>query len=100
MVAKVLFITKRSRPDLDTAVVFLTTRLSKSDVDEWKKLRRIFRFVHCTLKEKRSFGATSIDKIFKCVDESYTVHHEMKIQTGGVITWDWVLATVYQVRKF
>ena len=33
MVAKLLFIMKMPRPDLETAVIFLTTRLLKSDVD-------------------------------------------------------------------
>ena len=32
--AKLLFITKRGRPDLETLISFLTTRLSKSDVDD------------------------------------------------------------------
>ena len=47
-----LFITKRSRPDLEKAMGFLTTRVSKSDVDNWEKWRSILRFVHCTLKGK------------------------------------------------
>ncbi len=36
IVAKLLYITKRSRPDIVTAVAFLTTRVSKNDVDDWK----------------------------------------------------------------
>jgi len=39
VVAKLLYITKRSRPDIETAVAFLTTRVSKSDVDDLKKLK-------------------------------------------------------------
>jgi len=41
IVAKLLYITKRSRPDTETAVAFLTTRVSKSDIDDWKKLQRL-----------------------------------------------------------
>ena len=78
VVEKLLFIMKRYRPELETAVGLLNTRVSKSEVDDWKKLRRILRFVHCTLKEKRCFGATSLDEIFKWVDESYAVYNEMK----------------------
>ena len=36
IVAKLLHVTKRSRPDIETAVAFLMTRVSKSDVDDWK----------------------------------------------------------------
>ena len=52
MVGKLLIIMKRSRTDLDTDMGLLMTRVSKSDVDDWGKLRRILRFVHCILKEK------------------------------------------------
>ena len=34
VVSKLLFIMKRSRTDLETAVGFLITRVSKSDVDD------------------------------------------------------------------
>ena len=76
----------RSRPDLETAVGFLTTRVSKSDVDDWEKLRKILKFVYFTLKEKRCFGETSLDKIFTWVDSSYALHHDLKSQTRGVIS--------------
>ena len=49
-------------------------------------MKSILRFVHCTLKEKICFGATSIDDIFTWVDESYAVHHDMKSQTEGVMS--------------
>ena len=69
---------KSSRPDFETSVSFLTMRVSESHVDEWEKLRGILRFVHCTLKEKRYFGATKLDNIFTWVDASYAVHYDMK----------------------
>ena len=52
MVAKLSFIMKRSRTDLETVVGFLTTRVSKINVDNLEKLKRILRFVHCTFKIK------------------------------------------------
>ena len=63
---------------------FLTTRISNSHDDNWGKLIKILRFVHCTLKGN-IFGATNLDEIFKWVDASYAVHHDMKSHTGGVI---------------
>ena len=78
-----LFIMKKSRTDLATSLIFLVIRVSKSGVDGWEKLRTILRFVHCTPKGKRAFGAKNIDKIFTWVDASYAVHHDMEIQTGG-----------------
>ena len=52
---ELLFIIESSRPDSETAVGFLTKGVSKSDIDDWEKLRRMLRFVHCTLKEKNMF---------------------------------------------
>ena len=39
---KLLYIMKRARPDLETAVSFLMRRVSKSDLDDWGKLKRVF----------------------------------------------------------
>ena len=40
IVQKLLWIMKRSRPDLEIAIGFLCTRVAKSDKDDWIKLRR------------------------------------------------------------
>ena len=49
LVENLMFIIKISRPYLGTAVRFLTTRVSKSDVDDWGRLQRVLRFVRYTL---------------------------------------------------
>ena len=38
LMAKLLYLSKRAQPDLQTAVLFLTTRVCKPDKDEYKKL--------------------------------------------------------------
>ena len=45
LVAKLLFVMKSFRNDLETDVSFLKTRVSKSNVDDWVNLRRIMRFL-------------------------------------------------------
>ena len=84
--AKLLFIMKMPRPYLDTAMSFLINRVSKSNVGDGGKSRRIIRFVHCILKEKSSFGATNINEIFTWVDASYAVHYDMRSHTGGAMS--------------
>ena len=44
-VAKLLFIAKRSRPDILTAISFLTTRVTKPNVDDWGTLRRVLQYL-------------------------------------------------------
>jgi hypothetical protein len=43
--AKLLYLSKRARPDLQTAVAFLCTRVKQPDVDDWKKLGRCIRYL-------------------------------------------------------
>lgn len=49
VVAKLLYLTKRARPDIETAVAFLCTRVTKCDEDDWKKLRRVLQYINGTL---------------------------------------------------
>ena len=44
-VAKLLFLCKRARPDIQTAVAFLTTRVTAPDEDDYKKLARVMRYL-------------------------------------------------------
>ena len=83
IVAKLLWTMKRARPDLETAIGFLCTRVDKSDTDDWRKLRRVIAFVKCTLDECRIIGATDLTKIFTWIDAAYAVNPDMKSQTGG-----------------
>ena len=57
---KLLYITKQVIPDLETAAAFLTTRVWKRDVDDWKKLGRVLTWVLNTIDEKRVIGARSL----------------------------------------
>ena len=73
VVAKLLYIMKRARPDLETAVSYLCTRVSKSDLDDWKKLRRLIAFVKVTIDDVRIIGANDLASIFMWIDAAYAV---------------------------
>ena len=62
IVAALLWIMKRSRPDLETAISFLCTRVSKIDKDDWKKLRRVIAFVKATIDDVRIIGVDDLTK--------------------------------------
>lgn len=84
--AKVLFITKRVRPDLETTVAFLCTRVSKSDLDNWKKLKQMMGFLKRAIDDVRIIGATSLTDVYTWIDAAYTVHNNMLSQTGGAMS--------------
>ena len=41
IVAKLLFISNRARPDIVVPISFLTSRVTKATPDDWKKLKRV-----------------------------------------------------------
>ena len=84
--ATLLHVTKRTRPDLETSIGFLTKRVSKPDEDDWKKLKRVLQYCLGTIDEVRIIGASSLKQIFTWIDAAYAVHPDMKSQTGGCVS--------------
>ena len=77
---------KRARPDLETAASCLCTRMSKSDLDDWNKLRRPIDFIKVTIDDEQIIGAKSLSSTFMWVDAAYAVNPDMKSQTGGAMS--------------
>ena len=84
--AKLLYLEKRARPDLETVVSFLCTRVTKCNVQDWKKLRRAVAFLKCTKDDTRKIGAKNLKDLFTFVDAAYAVHPNMRSHTGGAIS--------------
>jgi hypothetical protein len=85
-VAKALFATKRARPDIAVAVAYLTTRVKEPDVDDWKKLLRMMRYLRGTLNLSLRLSADSTIIPKWWVDGSHGVHPNMRGHTGGCVT--------------
>jgi hypothetical protein len=62
-VAKTLFLCKRARPDLQTAVAFLCTRVQSCDEDDFKKLIRMLQFIRATQDDYLTLSATSLHNV-------------------------------------
>ena len=45
-VAKLLFLMKRARPDIATAISYLTTRVKVPNEDDWSKLARVVCYLY------------------------------------------------------
>jgi len=84
--AKLLFIMKRARPDIETTVSFLMKRVSKSTDEDWKKLLRCLGFLKRTIEDKRYISADNVNTLFTWVDASHAVHEDMKGHTGGIMS--------------
>ena len=85
-VAKTLFVCKRVRPDLQTAVSFLCTRVKHCTEEDWKKLKRMLQYMRATKDDYLTLSATSLYNVRWWVDASYAVHPGMKSHTGGCLS--------------
>jgi hypothetical protein len=87
VVAKLLYVSKRGRLDIQLPVAFLCTRVSCSTEKDWAKLKRVLEYLRGTLEEFLTIGADDICKMKTWVDASYAVHEDMKSHTGGVVSF-------------
>ena len=86
VVAQLLFLCKRARPDIQTAIAFLCTRVQKPDTDDYKKLCRVIKYLRKTTWMPLRLEADSLNIAKWWVDASYAVHPDMKSHTGGIFT--------------
>jgi hypothetical protein len=81
-----LFLSKRARPDIQTAVAFLTTRVKSPDEDDYKKLARTMNYLRGTSKLSVVLEATDLTVVKWWVDGSYATHPDMRSHTGGTMS--------------
>jgi hypothetical protein len=83
---QLLYLSQRGRPDIRTAIAFLCTRLQKPDVDDYKKLIRVLKYLQGTVDMVLTLS--SVDAGFNVkwwVDAAYAVHDNMRGHTGGTM---------------
>jgi hypothetical protein len=84
--AKLLFLCKRTRPDIQTAIAFLTTRVKSPDVDGLKKLNRVIAYLVGTRELTLTLEATDLNVTKWWIDGSYATHRDMRSHTGVTLS--------------
>jgi hypothetical protein len=95
--AKLLYLCKRARPDLQPTVAFLTTRVTQPDTDDWKKLTRCVRYLRDSKDLYLTLEADDGIDIKWWIDASFAVHPDMKSHTGGTMSLG--KGSVYSVSR-
>jgi hypothetical protein len=85
-VAKILFLSKRTRCDIQPAVAFLTTRVKNPCEEDWTKLLKVVHYLKLTMNDVLTLKADGTRIIKWHVDASFAVHDDFKSHTGGVMT--------------
>ena len=84
-VAKLLFLCKCGRPDIQTAVAFLCTRVLEPTSDDESKLTRVIQYLRGTKDLTLRLQADNLNIVKWWVDGAFAVHEGMKSHTGGVM---------------
>ena len=82
-VAKLLFLCKRGRSDIQTAVAFLCTEPTSDDEN---KLTRVIRYLRGTKDLTLRLRADNLNIVKWYVDGAFAVHEGMKSHTGSVMS--------------
>jgi hypothetical protein len=86
LLALCLYMSKRTWPELLTAVSFLTTRINVWDTDDSGKLDRMVGYVRYAGNRGLRFKMGSEFTVRAWVDAAYGVHSDGKSQTGSAVT--------------
>jgi len=80
MVAKLLYLCRRTHQDIQTTLAFLCTRDKNPDEDDYKELACVIQYI----RDMRDITLTieADDNPRWWVDSSYAVHPDMKSPTG------------------
>jgi hypothetical protein len=83
--AKLLYLAKRARPDILTAVTYLCTRVQGATVEDMQKLERVLGYLKHTKSRTLLLRTPGTLAITAYVDAAYALHGDSKSHTGVVI---------------
>ena len=86
LTARLLYISKCARPDLQLAIAFLCTRVQVSDTDDYNKLARVVKYLRVTLFITLILSMDENNTLRWYVDAVFLVHKDMRSHTGAFTT--------------
>ena len=85
-VVRCIFITKRARPDIHTAIAYLSKIFKETNTNDWRKLSCIMIQLMETKDLVLRLKVEYLN-VLKChIDASYTIHHNIKGNTGASLS--------------
>jgi Reverse transcriptase (RNA-dependent DNA polymerase) len=85
VVARLLYLGKRTRADILTAVQHLCTRVNDARKSDDKKLERILGYLKSTMHKKKIISNQGFTRVEGMIDAAYGCHADGKSQTGCTI---------------
>ena len=85
-VARLLFSSKRARPDIQVCATFICTRVKSPTEQEYKKLGRVISYLKGTVHLPLVIGVDDSETITWNIDSSFAIHPDCKSHTGACLT--------------
>ena len=85
-VAKLLYLAKRTRPDILLSVAFLTTRVKEPTQEDKNKLARVLKYLNGNCGRKLIFRPSTASGIIGYIDASFGLHDDGRSHTGLIVT--------------
>ena len=86
LVAQLLYLSERARPDIQIAVSFLCTRVRGPNTDDYKNLVKVMKYIHVTISLPLILYIQNPGNIKWYVDAAFVVHTDIRSHTGGFMT--------------
>jgi hypothetical protein len=83
--AQLLYLAKRARPDILTAVSFLCTRVQSATEEDEKKLLRVLGYLKSTVDKVLYLRAAGAVQVQAYIDAAYALHSDSRLHTGVII---------------
>ena len=83
MVAKILWVAKWGRPEIESTILLLRTRVTKITVKDKEKMNCVLQLLKQTIDNKRIMWEDKLIQLFTWFDAAYVTHPNIKIHTGG-----------------
>ena len=83
---QLMYLSQHGRPDIRTAVAFLSSQVSNPDQDDYIKLGKVIKYLENTLHLTLRLQANETNLLQWWVDAAYATHPDMKGHTGATFT--------------
>ena len=84
VVAKAIFMSKRSRPDIQPTVAVLATKIREPSESDWSVMVRLLKYLNGTRNKCLTLRVDNLNILKWYVDVSLGLHPDFKSHTGGV----------------
>ena len=85
-VAKILFVAKRTKLVVLTAISFLASRVNKANQKDKSKLNKIFAYLNETKYQLTKYKCNTKVELQSFIDASWATHEDCKGRTGVILT--------------